>query len=56
VSCADDDHVAGVLGSRRSVCGWHGITTASQNELVAGDLTRKLNFHYDWEYLELDGH
>ncbi len=51
--CADDNRVAGVLGTRRSVRGWHGITTASQNELVGGDLTRKLNFHYDWEYLEL---
>ena len=55
VWCSDDDRVAGVLGTRRSVCGWHGITAASQNELVTGELTRKLNFHYDWEYLELHG-
>lgn len=54
LQCADDSRVAGVVGSRRSVCGWHGITSASQNELVNGDLTRKLNFHYDWEYLELE--
>ena len=33
LQCADDTRVAGVVGSRRSVCGWHGITTASQNEL-----------------------
>ena len=55
VWCSDDDRVAAVLGTRRSVCGWHGITAASQNELVTGELTRKLNFHYDWEYLELHG-
>ena len=54
LQCADDSRVAGVLGSRRCVKGWHGITTASQNELVNGDLTRKLNFHYDYEYLELE--
>lgn len=54
LQCADDSRVAGVLGTRRSVKGWHGITTASQNELVNGDLTRRLNFHYDYEYLELE--
>ena len=55
VWCAEDNRVSGVLGTRRCVRGWHGITTASQNELVSGDLTRKLNFHYDWEYVELHG-
>ena len=54
LQCADDSRLAGVLGCRRSVVGWHGITTASQNELVNGDITRRLNFHYDYEYLELE--
>ncbi len=54
LQCADDTRVAGVVGSRRSVCGWHGITTASQNELVRGEITGRLNFHYDYEYLELE--
>lgn len=50
----EDGRTAGILGSRRCAVGWHGISTPSQEELVHGELTGNLNFHYAYEYLQLD--
>lgn len=49
----DDGRAMGIFGSRRCAVGWHGISTPSQEELVHGELTGNLNFHYAYEYLDL---
>jgi hypothetical protein len=46
----EDGRVTGILASRRHVEGWHGLTTPSQEELVHGEITGNLGFHYAWEY------
>ncbi len=51
IQCADG-RVTGLWASRRHTEGWHGLTTASQDELVHGDLTGHLHFHYAYEYQE----
>ena len=52
VECADDDLVAGFLGSRRCACSAYRLNPNSQELIVTGNLSRKLNFHYWYELPE----
>ena len=52
VQC-EDGRATGIFGSRSSAEEWYGLNANSQRELVTGDKTMGLNFHYAWEYLDL---
>lgn len=51
VECEDDDLVFGFFGSRRSVRNMYRLNQNSQDMIVSGINSRKLNFHY-WYDLE----
>jgi hypothetical protein len=46
IECEDDDLVFGFWGSRRSVKKGYRLNTTSQDLIVSGINSRKLNFHY----------
>lgn len=50
----EDGRTAGIFGSRACAVCWHGLTNPSQEELVHGEITGNLNFHYAYEYLQLN--
>ncbi len=52
VECEDDDLVAGFLGSRCSARSFHRLNDNSQDLIVKGSASRKLNFHYFYELPE----
>ena len=51
VQCEDDDLVFGFFGSRRSILNPYRLNQNSQEMIVTGINSRKLNFHY-WYELE----
>ena len=52
VECEDDNLVAGFLGSRRSAYKNYRLNPTSQDLIVNGSASRKLNFHYFYELPE----
>ena len=51
VECEDDNLVFGFFGSRRSTRSGYRLNQNSQDLIVSGIQSRKLNFHY-WYELE----